>query len=98
MSQLGLYMEVAKLANWSDLNDLPDAFQLKQKKLIEFWKNNRSKLKYWFAFAMICYLHQPSSAAAERVFSILKRVLESGDYQALDDIVLAAVYTNYRTR
>ena len=98
VGQLGAYIQLADTVDWTDLNEEEGGFKAKQARLVEFWKSHRLNLKNWFAFAMICYLHQPSSAAAERVFSILKRVLESDDYQALDDIVLAVVYTNYRTR
>lgn len=93
MQSLGLYMRVAIQVNWSNLD-----FPHKQKALLEFWIVNRSNLKYWFEFACICYLHQPSSAAAERVFSVLKQVLTTEKEACLDDYVLAAVYARYSMR
>jgi hypothetical protein len=37
-------------------------------------------------------LHQPSSAAAERVFSVLKHILDDETVDALDDYIEASVY------
>ena len=41
----------------------------------------------------MCFLHQPSSAAAERVFSVLKHILNEEKVDALDDYIEASVYS-----
>jgi hypothetical protein len=65
------YVQRAQDINW-DATEFPD----KVLRLVEFWKKYKIDLKCWSDFAFICcYLHQPSSAAAERVFSVLKYVL-----------------------
>ena len=57
--------------------------------VLEWWKNNSVELPYWSQAAQWIFLVQPSSAAAECVFSILNRI---GDTQAnsLEDYVESA--------
>jgi len=93
MSTLGAYLHATNAINWSSLS-----FADKQNELVDFWKMHKLDLQDWFSFAIMCYLHQPSSAAAERVFSMLKALLETGDVQALDDIIIASVYLRYKNR
>ena len=47
--------------------------------VLEWWKNNSVELPYWSQAAQCIFLVQASSAAAERVFSILNLI---GDTQA----------------
>ena len=47
--------------------------------VLEWWKNNSVELPYWSQAAQWIFLVQASSAAAERVFSILNLI---GDTQA----------------
>ena len=42
--------------------------------ILEWWKNNTIKLPHWSKAAQCVFLMQPSSAAAEHVFSILNRI------------------------
>ena len=91
VGSIGPYMNLAKDVTFTGL-----AFHDKVNLLELFWQGEAlQRCPHWFEFAMISYLHQPSSAAAERVFSILKSVLTSNKEHALDDIIKAAVYTIY---
>jgi hypothetical protein len=44
----------------------------------------------WFGLVVMSYLHQPSSAACERVFSVLKGILSAEKGEYLDDYIKAA--------
>ena len=88
IAQLFPYLQRAIEINW-DTVEFPD----KVLKLVEFWKTFRITLKHWSELAFICCLHQPSSAAAERVFSVLKHILDEEKVDALDDYIEASVYS-----
>ena len=74
--------------NW-DIVQFSDKFL----KLVEFWKIFRIDLNHWSELAFICFLHQPSSAAAELVSSVLKHVLDDGKVDTLDNFIEASVYS-----
>ena len=88
IAQLFPYLQRAIEINW-DTVEFPD----KVLKLVEFWKTFRITLKHWSELAFICFLHQPSSAASERVFSVLKHILDEEKVDALDDYIEAFVYS-----
>ena len=44
-----------------------------------FWNENKIRILFWYDFATLCMLLVPSSASVERVFSVLKLILN--DYQ-----------------
>ena len=65
-----------------------------------FWRDQMTNpnLKVWYIFATRCMLAMPSSAASERVFSLLKRFLTSLQYVSLNDRVEAACMLEYNKR
>ena len=64
---------------------------------LEWWKNNGTKLPYWSQAAQWIFLVQPSSAAAERVFSILNRFSDA-QTNSLEDYVESTVMLQYNKR
>lgn len=91
LGSLGIYVGMSLRINYTALK-----FHEKVEELEEFWQGDAlARCPHWFEFAMISYLHQPSSAAAERVFSVLKRVLTAEREDCLDDLVKASVYSIY---
>ena len=66
--------------------------------IIQWWKNNESVLPNWSAAAKKALLVQPSSAAAERVFSVLNNTFGSNQTNSLEDYVEAAVMLQYNSR
>lgn len=70
------------------------------KKIVMFWKPQRA-FPTWRKFAHLMMLHQPSSCAAERVFSILQRVLKrqgmSGAHIDLIEATVMGIFNNNDT-
>ena len=64
---------------------------------LEWWKDNSIELVYWSQVAQWVFLVQPSSAAAERVFSILNRISDS-QTNYLEDYVESTVMLHYNKR
>ena len=66
--------------------------------ILEWWKRNSSHLPYWSAAAKRIFLVQPSSAASERVFSLLKNSFGDQQDNALQDYVEASLMLQYNKR
>ena len=60
-----------------------------------WWCSQKDALPEWFQLATMCALLQPSSAAAERVFSKLRAFLSRRQEAALEDGVEASMMLNY---
>ena len=67
------------LSKVTDLDDVYDP--------LEWWKCNASALPHWSQAAQKMFLLQPSSAAAERVFSLLKSSFNDRQDNSLKDYV-----------
>lgn len=65
---------------------------------LEFWKRHRSSLPGWAAALLKVLLVQPSSAAAERVFSILKQSFGDQQYRSLQDYIETSLMLQYNNR
>ena len=64
---------------------------------INFEEENNSLLKWVEAFKLIL-LVQPSSAAAERVFSLLNNSFNTSQESALEDYIELSVLMQYNSR
>ena len=62
---------------------------------LKWWKTAREDLPSWASVASKCLLLQPSSAASERVFSILKRSFGEQQEAALQDYTEASLMLQY---
>ena len=62
---------------------------------LRWWKNNSSSLPHWSALARQVLLVQPSSAAAERVFSLLTSSFGEQQNSALQDYVESSIMLQY---
>ena len=60
-----------------------------------WWKGNSPELPHWSSAAQRVFLIQPSSAAAEQVFSILNNTFSSSQMNSLEDYVEATVMLQY---
>ena len=65
---------------------------------VMWWQRNRTHLPHWSSAAMQALLVQPSSAAAERAFSLLANSFGDRQQYALEDYVEASVMLQYNKR
>ena len=63
--------------------------------VLEWWKLNASTLPNWSEAAKKIFLLQPSSAAAERVFSVLKNSFDEHQIHSLQDYIESSVMLQY---
>ena len=66
--------------------------------ILEWWKRNSSHLPKWSAAARRIFLIQPSSAASERVFSLLNNSFGDQQENALQDYVESSLMLQYNKR
>ena len=64
----------------------------------KWWKDHADELPSWSSAAAEVLLIQPSSAAAERVFSLLQQAFQYQQDQALEDYVEASIMVQYNGR
>ena len=64
----------------------------------KWWKDHHEELPKWSAAALKAFLVQPSSAAAESVFSLLKNSFGEQQQSALHDLVTATLMVQYNRR
>ena len=65
---------------------------------LEWWKNHASKVPKWSRGCRAILLLQPSSAAADRVFSLLTNSFKEQQTQALEDYIETSVMLQYNKR
>ena len=65
---------------------------------LDFWKDHTASIQRWSNTAQNVLLLQPSSAAAERVFSVLNNTFASKQLRALEDYVEASIMLQYNKR
>ena len=65
---------------------------------LEWWKNHASEVPKWSSGCRAILLLQPSSAAAERVFSLLTNSFKEQQTQALEDYIETSVMVQYNKR
>ena len=65
---------------------------------LDWWKRHETDLPKWSGAARKIVLVQPSSAAAERVFSILHCSFGDRQQHALEDYIEASVQLQYNNR
>ena len=65
---------------------------------LQWWKLHATTLPNWSAAAKKIILIQPSSAAAERVFSLLKSSFGEQQDMALQDYIEASIMLQYNKR
>ena len=66
-----------------------------EERKVQWWHNHKDQLPHWASAVKKVLLVQPSSAAAERVFSILKSSFNDHQRHALVDYLQASVMTQY---
>ena len=65
---------------------------------LEWWRHNETFLPAWSRAAKIAILLQPSSAAAERAFSLLNASFGACQANTLEDYLEAAIMLQYNKR
>ena len=93
-SELEAYRQAASNAGIIDHND-HKAFT---EGVLNFWQKNGTKIKAWAAAAKIVFAIPPTSAASERVFSLLKAMFGDSQLGALGDYLEAALMLRYNKR
>ncbi len=66
--------------------------------ILEWWKRNEVALPHWSAAAKKTLLVQPSSAASERVFSLLNNSFGFKQNSSLEDYVETSILLQYNNR
>ena len=66
--------------------------------VLKWWATNGSKFPAWAEAAQIVFAFSPNSAAAERVFSLLKLMFGDQQTTALADIIQSALMLRYNKR
>ena len=66
--------------------------------IIEWWKSHKHNLPNWAQACRLVLLVQPSSAAAERVFSILTSSFSSQQQTSLEDYIQLSAMLQYNNR
>ena len=65
---------------------------------LEWWKKYANQLPHWSAACKLILLVQPSSAAAECVFSLLTNSFSEQQTSALEDSIEASIMLQYNYR
>lgn len=63
---------------------------------IEWWRNHTEELPKWSSACKLILLIQPSSAAAERVFSLLSSSFKEQQANSLEDYIETSIMLQYR--
>ena len=66
--------------------------------ICEWWKSNETVLPNWGGAAKKALLVQPSSAASERVFSLLNNTFGKKQNNSLEDYVESCIMLQYNNR
>ena len=64
----------------------------------DWWSDHESELPNWSNACKLSLLFQPSSAAAERVFSLLQNSFKDQQYSSLEDYIEASIMLQYNNR
>ena len=67
-------------------------------KKVEWWRQHAERLPHWAKAVKLVLLVQPSSASAERVFSLLRTAFSDQQEGALQDYIEASVMLQYNHR
>ena len=65
---------------------------------LEWWQRNSGDLPHWSDAAKKILLIQPSSAAAERIFSLLNSTFSDQQENSLQDYIEASLMLQYNNR
>ena len=66
--------------------------------ILEWWKLHEAELPHWSSAVKKGLLLQPSSAASERVFSLLNNSFNDRQYNFLEDYIEASIMLQYNSR
>ena len=69
-----------------------------EQQVLNWWATNGSKFPAWAEAARIVFAFTPNSAAAERVFSMLKAMFGDQQMDTLADIIQAALMLRVNKR
>ena len=64
----------------------------------QWWKNHESELPNWSTACKAALLIQPSSAAAERVFSLLSNSFTERQARSIENYIETSVMVQYNNR
>ena len=63
----------------------------------DWWKQHEIELPNWSRACKMVLLFQPSSAAAERVFSLLQNSFQEQQFSALEDYIETSIMLQYNS-
>ena len=90
---LPLYLAAAKgfTCNHGNVGEFTEA-------VLSWWKNHSSEVGVWAIGARIIFALSPNSAAAERIFSLMKLMFDTNQTKALADILQSSMMLRYHKR
>jgi hypothetical protein len=95
----GMIVEIPKyMASASSLRlDRADVAEF-SKGVLQFWRSHATEMPHWAEAARIVFSMAPSSAACERVFSLLASMFDMNQRHTLMDFVEGSLMLNYNDR
>jgi hypothetical protein len=93
-AEVAAYRVAARAAPPIDHSDV-DAFTTN---VLEFWRTNGTKMPAWRKAARTIFAIPPTSAASERVFSLLEAMFGKDQDSSLSDLIQAALMLRYNGR
>ena len=66
--------------------------------VLDFWRTRGTKMPTWRKAAKIVFAIPPTSAASERVFSLLEAMFGKDQDASLSDLIQAALMLRYNER
>ena len=66
--------------------------------VLTFWRTHGTKMSAWRAAAKIVFTIPPTSAASERVFSLLEAMFGTDQLHSLADLIQGALMLRYNER
>ena len=66
--------------------------------VLQFWRTDGTKMPAWRKAARIIFAIPPTSAASERVFSLLEAMFGKDQESSLSDLIQAALMLRYNGR
>ena len=93
-AEIAAYRVAARAAPPIDHSDV-DAFTAT---VLQFWRTDGTKMPAWRKAARIIFAIPPTSAASERVFSLLEAMFGKDQESSLSDLIQAALMLRYNGR
>lgn len=97
IKELPTYMRLAQATNVTAFNNRTSVSDYSNE-VLKWWRTNKPWIPAWATAARICFAFQPSSAAAERVFSLVEAMFGKDQSTVLADMIQGSTMLRYNKR